>query len=327
MTISFTEGVDRLSDADVNLGFFKSLDYVFQGLLITGIGVWFASICQIMFIPLWLNLIVTIGLIFAIEIYCSDYENLTLAVLTYYAFTFWMGISLFGTFSAFSLILTPQVVIAVVGYGLLGSAFMIGLSLVVFAFRSNQKVVRQIMPSIYTYSSFLIIGMLLMWFFINPANLAGFMFVDGLISTLVFSVLLFLDTFKAAYLEGHVHPIRIAVTIYLDICNIILGLLKLFAASQDESSSDTLYNAFMSMIGFVLPIAFGLYLIIDSLFKSDRSSHYGSDGYFSDQDRRKSDHYRYQRGSLGEDRGYDGGSSETDVEDDNPESRIYCGKN
>lgn len=268
---------NRLSDVQTNRNFITSLDYVFKGLVVTGIGIWIASVLNIMFIPPLLNLIISIVLLFAISGYAS--QNNVKATPLYYLFTFWTGLSLYGLLYSFSLILTPQVVLSTVMMTLMMCAAMITLSLIIFSYRSNAKLAQEYMSSIYHYGFFVIVGLIIFGCLANSANIATFMFVDGLVTTGLFSVYLMLDTFKAAYMvEDAPHPILTAITIYLDILNIVIGILKIMAASNskndgqasnsknDGQASNGFQQVFQALVGVLMPITLGAYLVYDAFF-------------------------------------------------------------
>ena len=258
---------NRLSDVQTNSNFITSLDYVFKGLVVTGIGIWIASVLNIMFIPPLLNLIISIVLLFAIQTYALQ-DNVKATPL-YYLFTFWTGLSLYGLLYSFSLILTPQVVLSTVMMTLMMCAAMITLSLIIFSYRSNAKLAQEYMSSIYHYGFFVIVGLIIFGCLANSANIATFMFVDGLVTTGLFSVYLMLDTFKAAYMvEDAPHPILTAITIYLDILNIVIGVLEIMAASESENNdaSNGFQKVFQALVGVLMPITLGAYLVYDAFF-------------------------------------------------------------
>ena len=171
---------------------------------------------------------------------------------------------------AFSLILTPQVVISTVMMTLMMCAAMITLSLIIFSYRSNAKLAQEYMSSIYHYGFFVIVGLIIFGCLANSANIATFMFVDGLVTTGLFSVCLMLDTFKAAYMvEDAPHPILTAITIYLDILNIVIGVLEIMAASEPENNIDAssgFQKVFQALVGVLMPITLGAYLVYDAFF-------------------------------------------------------------
>lgn len=271
------ESKNRLSDVQTNQNFIISLDYVFKGLVVTGLGIWIASVLNIMFIPPLLNLIISIVLLFAISRYAS--ENNVKATPLYYLFTFWTGLSLYGLLYSFSLILTPQVVLSTVMMTLMMCAVMITLSLIIFSYRSNAKLAQEYMSSIYHYGFFVIVGLIIFGCLANSANIATFMFVDGLVTTGLFSVYLMLDTFKAAYMvEDAPHPILTAITIYLDILNIVIGVLQIMAASNSENdgrASDGFQKVFQALVGVLMPITLGAYLVYDAFFGKRDSDDFG----------------------------------------------------
>ena len=79
-----------------------------------------------------------------------------------------------------------------------------------------------------------------------------------------------LDTFKAAYMvEDAPHPILTAITIYLDILNIVIGILKIMAASNSENdgqASNGFQQVFQALVGVLMPITLGAYLVYDAFF-------------------------------------------------------------
>ena len=109
----------------------------------------------------------------------------------------------------------------------------------------------------------------------NPANIGVFMFVDGLITSLLFSVFLVLDVFKAAYMtDATLHPVMMAMTLYLDILNIIMGLLEMRVGTElkNNDQSSSLGNFCMSLFGFLLPIMLGVYLVYDAFWGSSNEN-------------------------------------------------------
>ena len=271
MTNMFQQAKSRLANQEINQAFFTSLDHVFKGLCFTGIGIWIASLLQIMFVSPWLSIPIPIILMLTIMKFASNNQD-TKAALTFYLFSFMMGIFLYSTLYMFSIILTPQVVVATIAMSLLWSAALITLSLIVFAYRSNAEVAKGYMPMIYQYGFCLLFGLIIFGLFMNPANMGAFMLVDGLISSLLFSVFLVLDVFKAAYMtDVPLHPVMMATTLYLDILNIIIGVLEMKAGKElySDGQSSTLGNFFMSLFGFLLPILFGVYLVYDAFWGSN----------------------------------------------------------
>lgn len=270
----FQRAKSKLANQSINQSFFTSLDHVFKGLCFTGVGVWIASVLQIMFVSPWLSIPISIILMFTIAQFADKQED-TKAALTFYLFSFTMGIFLYSTLYVFSIVLTPQVVVATIAMGLFWSATLITLSLVVFAYRNNAEVAQQYMPMIYKYGLFLLVGLIIFGLFMNPANIGVFMFVDGLITSLLFSVFLVLDVFKAAYMnDATLHPVMMAMTLYLDILNIIVGLLEMRVGTElkNNDQSSTLSNFFMSLFGFLLPIMFGVYLVYDAFWGSSNDN-------------------------------------------------------
>ncbi|MDG2348371.1 MAG: Bax inhibitor-1 family protein [Gammaproteobacteria bacterium] len=272
-----SDAKNRLSDVQANRNFITSLDYVFKGLVVTGLGIWIASVLNIMFIPPLLNLLISIALLFAISRYASE-DNVKATPL-YYLFTFWTGLSLYGLLYSFSLILTPQVVISTVMMTLMMCAVMITLSLIVFSYRSNAKLAEQYMSSVYYYGFFVIVGLIIFGCLASSANIATFMFVDGLVTTGLFSVYLMLDTFKAAYMvEDAPHPILTAITIYLDILNIVIGVLEVLASSEidDDLASSGFQKVFQALVGVLMPITLGAYLVYDAFFGKRDDGDFGA---------------------------------------------------
>lgn len=269
---------NRLSDVQTNQNFIISLDYVFKGLVVTGLGIWIASVLNIMFIPPLLNLFISIVLLLAIQSYAS--ENNVKATPLYYFFTFWTGLSLYGLLYSFSLILTPQVVLSTVMMTLMMCAVMITLSLIIFSYRSNAKLAQEYMSSIYHYGFFVIVGLIIFGCLANSANIATFMFVDGLVTTGLFSVYLMLDTFKAAYMvQDAPHPILTAISIYLDILNIVIGVLNIMAASNsknDGRASNGFQQVFQALVGVLMPITLGAYLVYDAFFGKRDNDDFGA---------------------------------------------------
>lgn len=273
MLDTFRKTKRNLTDNAINKNFFKSLNYVFAGLIFTGMGVWVASALQIMFISFFTQLFITLMLLGLTHYFCyikSD-KNATLA---FYLFSFWMGMSLYEALFVFSLILTPQVVIFTVGMTLLTSALLIFSSLVIFSVSSHAAVARENWSSIIGYGAFILVTLIIFGLFVNPANISTFLLVDGLISTGLFSVFLILDTFKAAYMgeSKHAHPIINAMTIYLDILNLLMATLKIMSALKvkndqgNSSLTSALYEVFVSVFGVLMPIMLGVYLICEALF-------------------------------------------------------------
>lgn len=262
MPIDFHKAKENFYNSRINEKFFQALDFVFKGLGFTGLGVWIASVLQIMYVPVLFHFLTVFALLWAQHEYLKSGKD-TKASVVYYLFCFWMGVALYGSLYFYSLILTPQVVVSTVVTSLLGCACLMMLSLSVFAYRSNAEIAEKWMPTIYEYSFYIIMASLVTLMFINPMNFTGLMFINGLITVGVFSVLLVLDTFRAAYFDEVEHPLSMATVIYLDILNIVLGVLNLKSGSSEKIDYN---NLMVSAFGFVLPICLGIYLVYDALF-------------------------------------------------------------
>lgn len=279
--MSFSESKQNLNNIEVNERFAESIGYVFIALLLSAVGGLVAATLNLYFIPFWLDLIVSFGLLYLMS---SNVErgNERSAEIAFYLFSFWTGITIFGCLAACSIILGPQMVALVVGSALAFSALIMAVSVYVFAVRSNQALAEKYMGQVYAYGLIAIIGLIVFSFFINPANFAAMGMVYGFVGALIFSVMLFFDTFRAAYMDKADSPLLIATTIFLDIMNIVIHTLLLVTAAKTEKSDsawDSVKTIATAIFGLLLPICFGVWLVYDYFTNTSDAKQAPSSGY------------------------------------------------
>lgn len=256
---------ENLSDVSINERFAESMGYVFIAVLLCALGGLIAATLNLYFIPFWIDIIISFGLLYLMHANVAENKQAS-AEVAFYLFSLWMGITIFGSLAAFSIVLGPQTVALIVGAALVFSALIMAVSVYVFAVRSNQALAQKYMPWVYTCSFIALAGLIVFSFFINPANFAAMGVVYGFVGALVFSMMLFFDTFRAAYMDEAQSPLLIATTIFLDIINLVMHALMLVTAAKSDKSDNAWESVKViatAVVGLFLPICFGIWLIYD----------------------------------------------------------------